>query len=154
MILTWTESLAAKRTVTIWLTYRILHMHNAMCHSFRSYQYWCLNGATFIIIKRDLQSTSNTVPLFEAIFYNETFEYSDPKYFIKKIWFNCNRLCFLVFLLQTHLRIHSYRSENKKNLIHTTSGWWKTCAHQNDIVWTLFDLLSTIFIHSWVILIL
>jgi hypothetical protein len=33
------------------------------------------------------------------------------------------------------------------------SGRRKTCSHQNDIVWTLFDPLSTTFIHFWVILI-
>jgi hypothetical protein len=27
------------------------------------------------------------------------------------------------------------------------SGRQKTCAHQNDIVWTLFDPVSTTFIH-------
>jgi hypothetical protein len=34
-----------------------------------------------------------------------------------------------------------------------SSGRQKTCAHQNDIVWTLFDPVSTTFIHFWVILI-
>jgi hypothetical protein len=28
-----------------------------------------------------------------------------------------------------------------------SSGRRKTCAHQNDIVWTLFDPVSTTFIH-------
>jgi hypothetical protein len=31
--------------------------------------------------------------------------------------------------------------------VNQTSGRRKTCSHQNDIVWTLFDLLSTTFIH-------
>jgi hypothetical protein len=31
------------------------------------------------------------------------------------------------------------------------SGRRKTCSHQNDIVWTLSDPLSTTFIHFWVI---
>jgi hypothetical protein len=44
-------------------------------------------------------------------------------------WYPC---CFI--LMQTH-----------------SSGRQKTCAHQNDIVWTLFDPLSTLFIHSRVI---
>jgi hypothetical protein len=35
----------------------------------------------------------------------------------------------------------------------SSSGRQKTCSHQNDIVWTLFDPLSTTFIHFWVILI-
>jgi hypothetical protein len=34
-----------------------------------------------------------------------------------------------------------------------SSGRRKNLAHQNDIVWTLFDPLSTTFIHFWVILI-
>jgi hypothetical protein len=29
----------------------------------------------------------------------------------------------------------------------SSSGRQKTCSHQNDIVWTLFDPLSTTFIH-------
>jgi hypothetical protein len=31
--------------------------------------------------------------------------------------------------------------------LENASGRWKTCAHQNDIVWTLFDPESTTFIH-------
>jgi hypothetical protein len=46
-------------------------------------------------------------------------------------------------------------------LVHCESPWYetgssgrqKTCSHQKDIVWTLFDPLSTTFIHFWVILI-
>jgi hypothetical protein len=34
-----------------------------------------------------------------------------------------------------------------KRLASLTSGRRKTCSHQNDIVWTLFDPLSTTFIH-------
>jgi hypothetical protein len=46
-------------TLTKSLTKEQSTMHNAVSDSFRSYQHWLLNGATYVIIKRGLlQSTS------------------------------------------------------------------------------------------------
>jgi hypothetical protein len=47
-----------------------------------------------------------------------------------------------------YIAIHLSLTQLDVNVHHpTTSGRRKTCSHQNDIVWTLFDPLSTTFIH-------
>jgi hypothetical protein len=46
------------------------------------------------------------------------------------------------------MALHAPIQYNNEMLSRSPSGRQKTSAHQNDIVWTLFDPLSTIFIHS------
>jgi hypothetical protein len=43
--------------------------------------------------------------------------------------------------------IESFINGSNEEIQCSTSGRQKTCSHQNDIVWTLFDPLSTTFIH-------
>jgi hypothetical protein len=121
MILTWTKSLAKGQSPFDWrIKSWVCTTLCLICSGVTNTSVW-MEPLSSSSRENFVNTHRNTVSLFEAIFHNETFECSDHKYFVKKIWFNCNRLCFLVFLLQTHLRIHSYISENKKNLIHTSA---------------------------------
>jgi hypothetical protein len=71
--------------------------------------------------------------------------------------------CFYWIRIYHHMMILNTSKMQQAINFHFTSalkscGWYssgrrKTWAHQNDIVWTLFDLSSTTFIHFWVILI-
>jgi hypothetical protein len=50
--------------------------------------------------------------------------------------------------LETNVRLEIFSNLSYQTTVRIkTSGRQKTMAHQNDIVWTLFDLISTTFSH-------